>query len=73
MNTSKISTRLRNLMNQYIGKKFDAYFYNQFFYTIKVISTKGDCFILEINSQLYDVTYKEFIRRIKKNEYREIN
>lgn len=73
MNTSKISTRLRNLMNQYIGKKFDAYFYNQFFYTIKVISTKGDSFIVEINSKLYDISYKNLTRGIKNNEYREIN
>lgn len=78
--TNKISTRLKNLMKQYIGKKYDAYFYGHFFWTIEIVGLMGETgyFSTRItnngceNPYLSNMSYGELKAEIKKGNYREI-
>lgn len=72
-----ISTRMRNLMQAYVGKKYDVYFHGQYYWTLTIKGLMDDSgyFITEINDgeKVWEsnASYGEIKAETKKGSYRE--
>lgn len=70
-----ISTRLRNIMQTYIGKSYDVYFHGYYQWTLKVVGLMGDSgyFVTEINDGQNvwesNASYGEIKAETKKGHY----
>lgn len=73
-----ISTKLRNLMKNYIGKTFNIVYCGRIIWTSKIVGLMGDTgyFITEINdgqkSWQSNASYGEITNGIKKGQYVEV-
>lgn len=74
---NSISTRLRNIMQSYIGKSYDVYFHGHYYWTLKIVGFLGDSgyFVTEINDGKNvwesNASYGEIKTETKKGSYRE--
>ena len=72
-----ISTRLKNLMQSYVGKSYDVYFHGHYYWTLKIVELMGDTgyFVTELNDGKSiwksNASYGEVKAEIKKGSYRE--
>ena len=77
MEKKGISTRMRNIMNGYVGKIYSYYYHGRFMWTVKIVAVQ-DCgyFITELrewdNVWQSNASYGEVITNIKKGRFVEI-
>ncbi len=75
MENKGISTRMRNLMQQYIGKKYAFNYHGHILWISKIVGLMGDTgyFITEINdgqsTWTSNASYGEITKGIKKGQY----
>lgn len=75
MENKGISTRMRNLMQQYIGKKYALNYHGHILWTSTIIGLMGNTgyFITEINdghsTWTSNASYGEITKGIKKGQY----
>lgn len=73
-----ISTRMRNLMLAYIGKKYDVYFHGHYYWTVTIVSLMDDSgyFVTEVNDGTKvwpsNASYGEIKTETKKGNYKEV-